>query len=149
MKIFLKFWQNQWQKTLSFVVILAQREFFVKTLAKYNCSGPPAFKCQIQSRAKYYSITISMQKSLNQSAQFIKSFVRYTWLMSSMIYKASPIFDHAHPKIIKLLAFLNSYQHAKNQPNSSIHSWDTADFGVLRPKRPYPFLITTIQKLLK
>ena len=29
-----------------FVVILAQREFFLKTLAKYNCSVPQAFKCQ-------------------------------------------------------------------------------------------------------
>ena len=29
-----------------FVVILAQREFFLKAMAKYNGSGPPAFKCQ-------------------------------------------------------------------------------------------------------
>ena len=29
-----------------FGVIYAQREFFQKTLAKYNCSGPPTFKCQ-------------------------------------------------------------------------------------------------------
>ena len=28
------------------VIILAQREFFLKTLAKYTCSGPQAFKCQ-------------------------------------------------------------------------------------------------------
>ena len=38
-----------------------------------------------------------MQKSFNQSAQFIKSFVRHTWFKKSpMIYKASPIFDYAH-----------------------------------------------------
>ena len=30
-----------------------------------------------------------------------------------MVYKASLIFDHAHQIIIKLLAFLNLYQHAK------------------------------------
>ena len=30
-----------------FVVIIAQREFFLKTLAKYNCSGP----------VEYYFIT--------------------------------------------------------------------------------------------
>ena len=36
-----------------------------------------------------------MQKSFNQSAQFIKSFVRYTCFKSLMIYEASPIFDHA------------------------------------------------------
>ena len=28
------------------VVILDQGEFFLKTMAKYNCSGPQAFKCQ-------------------------------------------------------------------------------------------------------
>ena len=131
------------------MVIFAQREFFLKTLAKYNCNGPPAFTCQRYRVVEYYSITISMQKSLNQSAQFIKSFVRCIWFKSPMIYKASPIFDHAYPIIIKLLAFLNLHQHAKNQPNSSIHSWDTADFRVLRPKRLYPFFIITIQKLLK
>ena len=54
------------KKNPFFVVILAQREFFLKaTLVKYNCSG-----------AKYYYITISMQKLFNQSAKFIKSFVR-------------------------------------------------------------------------
>ena len=44
-----------------------------------------------------------MQKSFNQSAQFIKSFVRHTWFNSPMIYKASSIFDHAYPIIIKCL----------------------------------------------
>ena len=29
-----------------FGVIIAQREFFLKTLAKYNYSDPTAFKCQ-------------------------------------------------------------------------------------------------------
>ena len=33
-----------------------------------------------------------MQKSFNQSAKFIKPFVRYTW--SPMDYKELPIFDH-------------------------------------------------------
>ena len=37
-----------------------------------------------------------MQKPFNQSSQFIKSFVRYTWFKSLMIDKTSPIFDHAH-----------------------------------------------------
>ena len=56
--------------------------------------------------------------------------------------KVLPIFDHAHPIIIKLtLAFLNFYQHAKK----SVHfinslSFDTADFRVLLSKRPFPFL---------
>ena len=42
-----------------------------------------------------------MQKSFNQSAQFMTSFVRYTWLKSPMIYKTSPMFDHANPINIK------------------------------------------------
>ena len=83
-----------------FVAIFAQREFFLKTLAKYNYGGTPAFTCQ--SRVEYYSINISMQKSFNQSAQFIKSFMRYTWFKSPMIYKASLIFYHAYPIIIKV-----------------------------------------------
>ena len=52
-------------------------------------------------------ITNRILKSFNLSVQFIKSFVRYTCFMSHMIYKASPIFDHAHPIIIKgTLGFL-------------------------------------------
>ena len=87
----------------NFGVIFAQRKFFLKILAKYNCSGPPPFRCQKYKvdwaghETKNYSITISMQKY----AQFIKSFVRYTWFKSPMIYKASLIFYHAHPIIIK------------------------------------------------
>ena len=75
------------------------------------------------------AITISVQKSFNQSAQFIKSFVRYTWFKSPMIFKPLLIFYHTHTIIIKVtFSFINLYPHAKNQPNSSIHSWDTADF---------------------
>ena len=52
-------------------------------------------------------ITNRILKSFNLSVQFIKSFVRCTCFMSHMIYKASPIFDHAHPIIIKgTLVFL-------------------------------------------
>ena len=29
-----------------FGIICAQSDFFLKALAKYNCSGPPAFKCK-------------------------------------------------------------------------------------------------------
>ena len=43
-----------------------------------------------------------MQKSFIQSVQFIKSFLRYTEFKSPMIYKASPISDHAYPIIIKV-----------------------------------------------
>ena len=42
-----------------------------------------------------------MQKSFNQSAQFIKSFVQHT-LKSPMLYKASLIADYAYPIFIKV-----------------------------------------------
>ena len=51
-------------------------------------------------------------------------------------------------KIIQLLAFLNLYQQG-TQLNSSIYSWDAADFRVPWPKRSCPFLKTTTQKLLR
>ena len=65
-----------------YFVIFAQREHFIKNPAKYNCSGPPVFKYQIygvdwpSNQTKNYSIIISIQKLFNQSAKFIKSFVR-------------------------------------------------------------------------
>ena len=44
---------------------------------------------------------MSMQKSFNQSAQLIKSWVTYTWFSSPMIQKVLVIFEHTHPRIIK------------------------------------------------
>ena len=41
------------------------------------------------------------------------------------------IFDPTTQKLLKyFLAFMNLYQHEKNQLNSSIHSPDIADFRV-------------------
>ena len=40
-----------------------------------------------------------MQEPFSESAQFIKSCVRYTWFKGP---KASPIFDYAHPIIIQV-----------------------------------------------
>ena len=105
-----QFWQKFFKikEIPYFGVILAQRKFFLKTLGKYNCSGPPPFRYQRNKvdwaghQTKIYSITISMQKSFSQYAQFIKSFVRYTWYKSSMVYTASLIFYHAHQTIIKV-----------------------------------------------
>ena len=76
-----------------------------------------------------------MQKSFNQSAQFIKLFVRYTWFKSPTIFKAWPIFDHTHPVIIKVTFSFDNF--AKNQPNSLLildiqqilESWDLKDHG--------------------
>ena len=62
--------------------------------------------------------------------------------------KVLPIFDHAHPIIIKLtLAFLNLYQNAQKSAHfiNSL-SWDIADFRVSWSKRPLAFLTTTTQK---
>ena len=61
--------------------------------------------------------------------------------------KVLPIFDHAHPIIIKLtLAFLNLYQHAKKSAHfiNSFY-WDTTDFRVQWSKRPHRFLTTITQ----
>ena len=64
--------------------------------------------------------------------------------------RLQPIFTIPTQKSIKLLlAFLNLFQHAKNQLNSSIYSWDKADFRTLWHKKPCPFLTTPTQKLLK
>ena len=41
-----------------------------------------------------------------------------------------------------LWAFLNFYQHTKNQFIPFIASWDTGNFRVLRPEWPHPFLTT-------
>ena len=64
-----------------------------------------------------------MQKSFNQSVQFIKSFVRYAWFKSPTIFKASPIFGHTHPIIIKV-TFLESqyrkgYAHFLSPPSKN------------------------------
>ena len=59
-----------------------------------------------------------------------------------MVYKASLIFDHAHQIIIKLLAFLNLYQHAKI-------IFEIEQILESETYKPHLFLITTIQKLLK
>ena len=77
------------KKKTYFGVTFAQRDFFpIKTLAVYNCRGPTEFECQ----TKHFCITINIQKPFNQSPQFIKSFVRYTWFKNLLIYRASPIF---------------------------------------------------------
>ena len=37
------------------------------------------------------------------------------------------------------------YEHAKNRPNSFIHSWNTADYRVPWPKRTHPYLTMPTQ----
>ena len=67
-----------------------------------------------------------------------------------MTHMTSPIFDHAHPLIIKVnFSFPKFASEFKKSAISSIHSQNTADFRVPRPKRPSPPLTITIQKLLK
>ena len=130
-----------------FVVIFAQREFFLKTLAKSTCSGPPAFRCQ-RYRVEYYSITISMQKSFNQSVRFIKLFVRCTQFKSSMIYKAFPIFDHAHPIIIKVTFSFPKFVSACKKSAKFINSYlRYSRFQSSDTQKTTPIFITSIQKL--
>ena len=58
---------------------------------------------KIQSRLTIKpNLIASLLTSFNQSTQFIKSFVRYTWFKGSVIYKVLPIFEHAHPIIIEV-----------------------------------------------
>ena len=82
-----------------------------------------------------------MKKSFNQSIQFIKSIVRYTWFKSPMIYKVSPIFEHAHPVIIEVtFSFLKFVSACKNHLISSIH-FEIEQFQNLRDRahfRPPP-----------
>ena len=59
----------------------------------------------------------------------------------------TPIFDQAHPKIIELtFSFLDLGQHGKNLFIPLINSWDTANFRVLWPDWPHPFLNMFSQK---
>ena len=64
-----------------------------------------------------------MQEQFNQYAQFIKSFVRYTWFKSPMIYKASLIFYHAHPIIIKVTLTFPKFVSAWKKSAYSIDSF--------------------------
>ena len=89
-----------------FGVIFAQREFFLKTMATYNCRGPLVFKYQ-----RYRVDWSSNQKSLQryQQAKIVQSICsihhiicRYTWFKSPVVYKATLNFDYAHPIIISV-----------------------------------------------
>ena len=75
-----KIFQNK-EKTL-FWGHFCPKIIFLKNSGLVQLQAPPVFKCQRYRvdwlSNKNYSITISMQKSFNQSAQFIKSFARYT-----------------------------------------------------------------------
>ena len=153
-------WKSFWRKFFkrkilftghfaAYFVVFAQRESFLKNSAKCSCSGPPAFKCQNTEytgcQTKNCSINISTQKSLNQSAPFIKPFLRYTW--SPMDYKASPIFDH-DLIIFKVTFTFHSFVSTKSA-HFIISFLRKADFRVPRPKRPQLFLTTSSKKLLR
>ena len=89
-----------------------------------------------------------MQKSFNQSAQFIKSFVRYTWFKSPTIFKASPIFDQTHPIIIIVtFSFHKFVKPCKKWAQFIIEIQQILESREL--KEPRQFFIITIQKLLK
>ena len=94
------------KKKPCFVVIFAQREFFLKTSAKYNYSGWQAFKYQ-----KYRLDWQPKQKLFHhwEHANIIQSVCSIYQIICEIHH------DHAHPVIIKVtLVFLNLYQHAKN-----------------------------------
>ena len=64
-----------------------------------------------------------MQKSFNRYAQFIKSFARYTWFKTPMIYKDSLIFYDAHPTIIKVTLTFPKFVSAWKKSAYSIDSF--------------------------
>ena len=75
-------WKNQ---VLNFFLcVLEIKDHFLQA----RLQGTPS-KCQGHRR---YLITISIQKSFNQSTQFIILFVRYTRFQSPLI-----CFEHTHP----------------------------------------------------
>ena len=78
---------------------------------------------QTGHETKNYSININMQELFNQSAQFIKLFVRYTWFKSPMIYKVSSIFDYAHPIIIKVTINFPKFVSAHKKSADFINSF--------------------------
>ena len=96
-----------------FGVTFSQRGFFLKTSAMYNCRDPPAFKCQ-----RYRVDCSSNQKLFHhylhartvQSICSIHQIICKIHLIhkshkihkNPMIYRASHIFDYAHPIIIKV-----------------------------------------------
>ena len=83
-----------------------QYQFLFKYISPATAGVPQHLNVKdterIGNQTKNYSFTINIQEQFNQFAQLIKSIVRYTWLKSPMIYKVSPIFDYAHPIIIKV-----------------------------------------------
>ena len=132
----------------SFVVIFTQRVFFLNSSTAVVPQHLDAKDTEYRRIWFHHYQFPKIIQSIWSIHQIICEI--YTWFRSPMIYKALPIFDHAHPMIIKVtFTFPKFVSACKNQPNSSIHSWDTIDFRVPRPKRPSPFLTTTIQKLLK
>ena len=91
---------------------------------KCNCSGVPTFKSQREGHQ-------SNQKLLHSLST----------LSASLSALKGHIFHKAHPKSWNwLFAFLNLYQHAKNQFIPSVHSSETANFRVRSHDWPHPFL---------
>ena len=58
-----------------------------------------------------------------KSNWFINSYLKYGWFKKAAIWLAEKIFNKAY--------FANLYQHAKNQVDSSIFSWDIADLRIM------------------
>ena len=61
------------KKKRYFGVIFPQREFFLKTLAKHNCSGPLAFKCQRFRESVKLKMIPSLSAYKNQSVNLLNS----------------------------------------------------------------------------
>ena len=91
-------------------------------------------KCNV-ALTKNYCITVSMQK--------ISSIHR----LIQQILGHHKLNDQAHLKVIEIFFHFPEFAPpCKNLFIPSIHSWDTANFRVLWPDWPHPFLAMPIQK---
>ena len=93
--------------------------------ARLNCSEPLAFKVKDKdvSITKKYCIPISIQK--------ISSIHKFIFKIAD--FRAA-------------LAWLNFYQHPKNQLIRSVHFWNIGNFRVLWPDSPHSFLTMSTQQ---
>ena len=77
-------WENQVLK-LFLRTLETKKSYLTSTTAMGTQQMSRTQIEQISGQIKSYSVTISIQKSFNQSTQFIKLFLRYTWFYSPLI----------------------------------------------------------------
>ena len=105
---------------------------WVSTLTSYNYSGAPVFKSQRHSAwLMVQPKVVTSLRACKKSAQSINLFL--SWDEANFRVpgpkKLQPYLTMCILKVT--FSFYTMYEHAKNQLNSFIYSWDTAHYGVL------------------